>query len=211
MTKAKVKENGKAETDRPELEQVEQQLEQKTFDPFDPESLRLKGLDSLGVKQLLTTVPCTKPNKHQFVRVHPDESYRMETAIFDDKIQGESYLVSPNLWGELSLEVVAVCLFTTVTRHNDCFLWPCKLPGVDGRSNHWHESARAAAELAVDRWVRVSANMPAGRYDVFEASGNLPDPVWRAESFQELLRLCFEKRFINSVDHPILKSLRGEA
>jgi len=205
------KENGKAKSDRPELGGIEQPEQEKTaFDPFDPESLRLRGGESLGVKKVLTTVPCGKPNKLQFVRVHSDKTYRMETAIFDDKVQGESYLVSPALWDELSLDVTPVCLFTAVTRHGDCFLWPCKLPGADGRSNHWHESALAAAKLAVDGWVRVSANMPASRYDVFEATGNLPDPIWPDETFKELLRRCFENRFIDSADHPILKSLRGE-
>ena len=96
------------------------------------------------------------------MRVHPNEAYRMETAIFDDKIQSESYLVSPDMWAELSLEVVPVCLFTAITRHNDCFLLPVRLPGADGRSNHWHESALAAAQLSIKNWVRVTANMPAG-------------------------------------------------
>ncbi len=210
MGKTKAKNNGRPEPDSPLVETNEQSGEQAAFDPFDPESLRLRGVESLGVKKVLTVVPCTKPNKHQFVRVHPDESYRMDTAIFDDKVQRESYLVAPDLRAELSMEVAPVCLFTAVTRHNDCFLWPVKLPGADGRSNHWHESALAAAKLAIEGWVRVSANMPAGRYDVLEATGNLPEPVWPDESFKELLRRCFENRFIDSADHPILKSLRGE-
>jgi hypothetical protein len=212
MTKSARKEsptqNGKPQSNQPIFEELDPIEE--ISDPFDPAKLRLRGVESLGVKKVLTTVPCSKPNKHQFVRVHFDESYRMETAVFEDRVQGESYLVSPDMWSELSLEVVPVCLFTAITRHNDVFLWPVKLPGADGRSNHWHESALAAARLSIKNWVRISANMPAGRYDVFEASGKLPEPEWPTETFQQLLRRCFENRFIDSSDHPILKSLRGE-
>lgn len=68
-----------------------------------------------------------------------------------------------------------------------------------------------AAEMAVDNWVRVSANMMAGCYDVVRATGELPDPKWPSQTFRELLKLSFENRFIEERDHPILKSLRGEA
>ena len=202
--------NGKAEKDRPIDEQLRAPGPVVILDPFDPESLRLSGVESLGVKKVLTVVPCSKPNKHNFVRVHPDATYHLETAIFEDKIQGENYLVAPDLWADLSLEVSPVLLFTAVTRHNDVFLWPVKLPGLDGRKNHWHESALAAAELAMKDWVRMSANMPAGRYDVAVATGSLPDPIWPTETFQDLLRRCFENRFIDSPDHVVAQKLRGE-
>ena len=42
----------------------------KAIDPFDPASLRL-GQDfaaGIGVKKVLTTVPCRRPNRHEFVR-----------------------------------------------------------------------------------------------------------------------------------------------
>jgi hypothetical protein len=47
-------------------------------DPFDLENLRLPQnfSETAGVKKLLRTVPVRRPNKQDFVRVHPDESYR---------------------------------------------------------------------------------------------------------------------------------------
>ena len=85
------------------------------------------------------------------------------------------------------------------------------LPSLDGRTNTWNESAVAAARLAETTWVRVSANMPAGLYDVHEATGNLAAPEWPDLSFQEILRLAFRDRFIHDVDHAVLRALRGEA
>jgi predicted DNA-binding transcriptional regulator AlpA len=46
--------------------------------PFDPAGLRLDQsyADTVGVKKLLTTLPVRKPNRHDFVRVHPDPAPR---------------------------------------------------------------------------------------------------------------------------------------
>jgi hypothetical protein len=165
---------------------------------------------AIGVKKVLTTVPCRKPNRHEYVRVRPGEDWRLETGIFEDKINRENYLVEPSLWADLLGELHPVCLFCAVTRQGSVFFWPVKLPGADGRSNSWNESALSAATLAESKWVKVSANMAAGMYDVFEAKGELAEPEWPDLSFQELLRLAFKSRYIETVDHPTLKALRGE-
>jgi hypothetical protein len=182
-------------------------------DPFDPESLRLTQdfAGAVAVKKVLTTVPCRKPNRHEFVRVRSGAEWRIETAVFEDKINRDDYLVDRTLWSELAGEIVPACLFLAINRQGDVFLWRVKLPGLDGRTNTWNESAVAAARLAETKWVRVSANMVAGLYDLHEATGNIPAPEWPDLSFQEILRLAFRDRFIHDVDHPVLRSLRGEA
>jgi hypothetical protein len=111
----------------------------------------------------------------------------------------------------LAEEVFPVCLFLAINRQNDVFLWPVKLPRGDGRSNSWNESALAGAEAAENRWVRISANMTAGQYDVFQAQAELTDPTWPELSFKEILRLAFKDRFIKDADHPMLRQLRGES
>jgi hypothetical protein len=70
-----------------------------------------------------------------------------------------------------------------------------------------------AAKLAEEKWVRVSANMSLGGYEVFEALGNLSDPEWPDDgiNFGRLLEIAFRGRIINSLDHPIVKKLRGLA
>jgi len=186
--------------------------DQPAPDPFDPASLRLDQdfASTIGVKKVLTTVPCRKPNRHEFVRVRPGEEWRLETGVFEDKVQREVYLVGRNLWSELAGEVYPVCLFLTINRQDDVSLWPVKLPGADGRSNTWNDSALAAARLAESAWIRVAANMPAGMYDTFQASGELSEPAWPELSFADILKLCFRDRFIESVDHPVIRALRGE-
>src|SRR3954449_9336406 len=72
--------------------------------PFDPASLRLSQsfADTVGVKKLLTTVPVRKPNRQDFVRVHPDPSFRLSpAAIIELKEDREVFLVRPDMAVEL--------------------------------------------------------------------------------------------------------------
>jgi hypothetical protein len=52
--------------------------------------------------------------------------------------------------------------------------------------------------------------MSLGGYDVFQATGDLPEPKWPEQPLQELLRIAFKDRFITTLDHPVLQRLRGE-
>jgi hypothetical protein len=185
-----------------------------TENPFDPASLRLDPsyVDTIGVKKLLTTVPVRKPNRQDFVRVHPDPMYRLTlAAIIEIKEDREIYLVAPSLVQALPNEFVPAIIFTAISRQGVPFLWPVKLPGPDGKENEWHRSAREAAEMAKDAWVRITANMSLGAYELFEARGDLPDPEWPENSFQEILRIAFKERFVDSLDHPLIRRLQGEA
>jgi hypothetical protein len=180
-------------------------------DPFDPAALRLSQDfgSMIGVKKVLTVVPCRKPNRHEFVRVRSGEDWRLETGLFEDRVNRDLYLVRRELWDELAGEVYPACLFLAVNRQGDVFLWPVKLPGEGGRTNTWNDSAFAAARLAEKRWVRIASNMGAGMYDTLEAAGELSDPTWPELSFREILRLCFQGRLIESVEHPAIRALRG--
>ena len=101
-------------------------------------------------------------------------------------------------------------LFTAMNRQGVVFLWPVRLPGEDGRSYAWHRSALDAANLAMSGWVRIVANMNLGAYEVFEATGELPEPEWPEKDFQSLVDIAFKDHYIRELDHPALRRLRGE-
>ncbi len=188
------------------------QEKQTAPDPFDPATLRLSQDFSakVGVKKVLTNVPCRKPNRQEFVRVRAGGDWRVDTAVFEDSIDRETYIVAAEFVPELVEEIRPVCLRVAINKQGDLFLWPLKLPGADGRTNRWHESAVDAANYAEKKWVRTTANMSAGMYDLHEATGDLVEPTWPDISFRDILELTFKDRQIDSHDHPILKSLRGE-
>ena len=182
--------------------------------PFDPASLRL-GQDfaaNLGVKKALLTVPVRKPDKAWFVRVHPDEAYRLQTPVIELKEERETYLVDRHLWPGLAGESTFAprALYTAVNRQGVLFLWPVRLPGPDGKLDSWSQSAQEAAARAQHRWVRVQANLSLGAYEVYEAPAELPDPRWPEQPFKELLEVAFKGKLIDRHDHPVLRKLRGE-
>lgn len=178
---------------------------------FDIKKLKLSQnfSQSVGVKKHLSVVPVRKPTRQEFVRVKPGEKDRITTAILELKVDRESYLVAPEMWNELPGEIKPTLLVTTITRHGDLLLWPVKLPGLDGRSNNWHESALDAAKQAESMWVKVVANLNIGAYDVYEATGNIPEPEWPEYSFEEILEKAFRDKYIQDFDHPAVKKLLG--
>jgi hypothetical protein len=181
-------------------------------DPFDPAAFRLSQAfaDTGGVKKLLRTVPVRKPNKQDFSRVHPDAEYRLTpAAIIEVKEDRETYLVTPEMAAELPGEFVMATLFTAINRQGVLHVWPVKLPGPDGKHNEWHRSAAEAAELAQSSWVRITANIALGAYELYHAVGQLPEPVWPDVTFTEILKTAFRDRIVNMPDHPLVQRLRG--
>ena len=70
---------------------------------------------------------------------------------------------------------------------------------------------RNAAEKAMTQWLRIKADMSVGAYAMFEASASLPDPIWPDYAFKQLLQIGFRDRLVDSVDHPVIRRLRGES
>jgi hypothetical protein len=164
---------------------------------------------TVGVKKLIVAVPVKKPDRQAFIRVHPDEDWRLATAVIELKEDREIYLVDPTIAAELPQEVLHKILFAAVTRQNDAFVWPVNLDRDDRRGNDWNRSALAAAQVAMSRWVRISSNMSIGAYDVVQAADTIPDPTWPDIGFQGLLKIAFQDRIIESLDHPVVCKLRG--
>jgi hypothetical protein len=180
--------------------------------PFDPAALRLNQsfADTVGVKKLLTTVPVRKPNRQDFVRVRPDPAFRLTpAAIIEVKEDREVYLVPPGMALHLPGEFSVATLFTAINRQGVLHLWPVKLPGPDGKHNEWHRSAAVAAERAMKKWVRVTSSMSLRAYEICEANGDLPEPVWPDISFQEILKIAFREHIVDRADHPLVQRLQG--
>jgi hypothetical protein len=181
-------------------------------DLFDPARLRLSQdfADGMGVRKELITVPVRKPDRQSFIRVHPDASYRLTAAILEFKEDREIFLIDPGIASELPGEISARSLLTAVNRQGVVFLWPARLPNPDGRRDEWSKSALEAAEIATRHWVRVVPNMSLGAYEVFQATGKLPEPDWPDIRYSKLLEIAFRDRYICTHDHPALRKLRGQ-
>lgn len=181
--------------------------------PFDPASLHLGSdfTEGLGVRKVISTVPCRRPGKSEWFMVRAGAEWQLQTAVLEVEsgVDRATYLVSRNLWTDLNGEISPALVLTCTNRAGDLFLWRIKLPGSDGRSNTWTESALRIAQAAERTWCRMVADLSNGHYTHFEPAAELPPPRWPDLSFQQILTIAFRDRFIDSADHAVLRQLRG--
>jgi hypothetical protein len=159
----------------------------------------------------LSHVPVRKPNRHEFFRVRPEPEYWLDTGVFEDREERETFFVAPRMRDALLGEIKPVLLVPAITRQRVLFLWPIKLPTEGQRFSGWTETAREAAELAKTRWVRLVADMGLGGYRIYHAQGELSEPEWPDKNLQELLQIAFRDRVVDTDSHPVVRRLRGLA
>ncbi len=187
-------------------------LKTNTLGDFDLNALRLKQdfNETLGVQKMLTHVPVRKPNKTNFIRVHPGEDYKLDVGIVELKDTQETFLVMPGIMQEPGVyELVQPArIVTYINRQAIVALWPLKLER-DGKLNPWHESALEAAHMAQDQWISVRADMSLGAYQIFAATAELSSPKWPEQTFSELIRIGFKDKIVSESSHPLIQQLTG--
>lgn len=181
-------------------------------DKFNPAKLRLsQDFGSMaGVKKHITTIPVRKPSKQEFIRVHPESNFQLETMVLELKEEREIYLIDPALHSELLGDAVPKILRVAINLQKALFLWPIRLPDTDGKLDPWNSSASEAANIAKHKWIRVTSNKGLGAYDIFEALKLHNEPEWPDMDLQQILSIAFKGHHIDSPDHIVLRRLRGE-
>lgn len=180
--------------------------------PFDPRRLRIsqRFCDGLDVRPVLATVAVCKPRRQWFVRTHPDPGMKLETFLLHRERDQQYFLVDPAVAPALPGEAVPTVLFSAVNMNGGVFLWPVRLPDETGRRHQCHLTALQAAELAQTEWVRLSWDLARSDYAVVQARGQVPVPAWPDTGLQKPLSIGFQGRFIDTIDHPIVRELRGD-
>src|SRR5208282_5122129 len=125
-------------------------------------------VENAGGRKLLTTIPVRRPAKESWFRSHRDSNFRFPASVIELKEQNELYLVDRALWGELQGESTFIekLLVPIMTRQQALIIWPIRLPGPDGRLDDWNKSAMEAAEIAREKWIRLSPNKSLGAYEI---------------------------------------------
>lgn len=185
----------------------------ETPDPFDLSRLRLPDDEegALGVHELLVSVPFRKPSKEDFIRVHPE--LRCTAGLIELKeSDGESFWVDPSLWPHLADEPTfgRRMVVTAVNTRGLLFVWGLKLPGPDGKVPDWVSIPLEAAKSAETTWTKLYWDQGQRRHRIKVAKGIPSEPKWPDRPFGELVRLAFKDRVITTLEHPVLKGLRGE-
>jgi len=180
---------------------------------FDPklyrraENVRMDDSANLS-RRIQTVIPVRKPSKKQFVFVHPDPQYRAQgMPTIEDEAPGEIYLLAANLEFPADIEnkIDFLNLAAAITVDGSLFLWHYK-----DSTNSWSDSARIAIREGSRGWVRVIPDRSSNGY-ILEPPRIAPAlPTWPELSFNEILEKAFGARYIDSLDHPLIKKLRGE-
>lgn len=180
--------------------------------PFDPRRLRYGQRRSEGPtsRKIVSAIQVRKPNRQEFFRVHPSMDMRIETLVLDFKQEGMTYLVDPEIEPAIPGECTAKMLYLAVTRQGALLLWPVRLPDEQGNLDPYNAAAHQAALTAETKWVRIAANKGAGTYDVYEALEQLADPEWPDMPFERILEMAFKSRYVDTLDHPVVRKLLGE-
>jgi hypothetical protein len=181
-------------------------------DPFDLAALRSAPSDEIQIEKVTLTVPVRKPTRAEFFRVHPDDEYVVDCWILERE-QGFDrqawWVDGRELLTELVDDAKKVRLFTCINKRGAVFLWAVRLPTLDGGGNQWYASALSAAELAKTSWLKLRSSRDIGSYEGYKAEGDLGDPAWPNKTLEELIRVAFKDRVIDSLDHIVIQELRG--
>ncbi len=168
----------------------------------------------LTAKPTLSIVPVRKPGKTQWAYRFPDDEWTFTAAVLENEIDGSVYLMSKAIVDTLAPEVAElvkpVCLAAYTDRQGVISLWPVPLPGADGSSNSWHESARDIAFNHSGEWLRVRSSRGHSAYLMTKAPVVLPPPSVPEVAMLDLLRIAFKGKQITTPDHQVLRQLRGE-
>ena len=160
--------------------------------------------------EVITQVTIRKPYKTDFVRVHPDEKFSFgPVAIYEDHQYRCTYLVDKGLITLLGDYFSPAVLVTTISKQGALFLWPLKLPKINGRDNAWYQTAREAAEMAKENWLKILPDHSLKKYKVTIASGDLGEPKWPALTIDEIMEKILIHNYIGDENHPVIQRLQG--
>lgn len=179
-----------------------------TLSKISLDHLRLDDdIDEIEIEESQKRIALRKPDKQEYFRVHPDKKYRIDALLLYFDQEKRFYFAAPSIQKDVRSELVSVKLVTCINRRGDVFLWPLK---ISSRQNNWTTSALAGAEAAIENWIRLKPDLNAERYRSLKALSMLDAPEWPDESFENLINRAFQDTQIHSLDHPVIKKLRGE-
>lgn len=152
----------------------------------------------------LKSIKIEKP-KRMFFRTHRDFRPELQLIETADK---SLYLPAPQVLqeidGELFLKEKVLVLY--ITSKDDLGIWPISADSSDS----WTESAHDLVEAAEERWFRLESNGTTKTYEGVPPHSDLGEPNWPIIEPEVLFEEAFKRRFVDSLDHPVLKELYGD-
>ncbi len=165
------------------------------------------GLRGGQLGSVQASVPVGKPGPHTYFQVHPEWQIHVATLAHEDAL----YLVSASLRDALEGDTRIKLVVPYITRDGDVGFWPLNPVQATGRTDEWTASAHRVLIAARKGWVRMRSNMRTRSYDLIRPEVAWEEPTWPGQDFESLLEAALGDRVIDTLDHPVVRALAGEA
>ena len=166
--------------------------------------------EEITLENLIMNVQFMKPKNRQFIRTKPGDlaSNIHSYGFMEDNDFGKTtFIVSQNIFEQFKRHCFRAKLVTCIDRQGGVFLWPLR---INKKENSWNSSAREAAFLAETKWLsKLPHYNGATAYEFQQATGNLGEPNWPSNDFDDLMRIALKNYYINDQNHPVIQKLQG--
>jgi hypothetical protein len=181
---------------------------------FDLSKYAYKAPTIGAIRREQLTIPEGRP-KDVFFRIDRREEMQQPVAIFEYKPEGrlspEAHILTPDIAEQLGRRSRHAIIRVCICRPSILRLWAVKVPDADrGPPNSFTQTAWDAIPFLEKAWGRLDLNESGTGYDVVLPEGAWPAPEWPTDSLESLVHKAYRGRFIDSMDHPIIKALRGQ-
>jgi len=158
---------------------------------------------------VVSTVDVGRPKP--FFRTIRDPASRRRTRSYVYKPEGaigeETYIINPSMYQQFDTEAQPCQLVTVVYRDGTPLIWPIKIPKEGMKDVEAWISARRAAKVAFDKWIKLLWVRKTYRWRD-ATPGYAPDPdISKLPPFNDLIKLAFGPTgVIRDENHPIYQS-----
>jgi hypothetical protein len=167
-----------------------------------PEELIIQPVRRLG------SIEVRKPKRQEWFRSHPEMFG--EISILRRESTGDFYVVDPALLQELVEETREAYIAAAISYEGALFLWPIIKPKTDGSGIQLFENDLADLSLSRECWIRRQWVFGSKSYRVDQANTDRP-PEWPENtSISDWVQRAFRGRFIDNLDHQLVRQLRGD-
>jgi hypothetical protein len=195
---------------KPDIKLVETSPPEDVFN--DIEALRRTATLKVTRRAVMVNVAVKKPPNNVYFRVHP-EMVLDASVLIGDNGSDDFYFVHPRMLNHPVIlpRLRKVTIAVVYSWPGGAIsLWP--VPNVEETRIACWKSARAAFELAKEKWVQLCWNADLRDYDLVVSDGINTEPVWPEDkSLSDLLKLGFSDKIIATPEFEYVKRLRGIA
>jgi hypothetical protein len=158
------------------------------------------------------TIPTGRP-RDSFFWIDPRPEMQQTVALFRYRPEGElrpdEFILAPPIADQLGTRAIAAVIRVLIVRPAILRLWAIALPDEGRRLDNWTESVWEAIPALESGWGRLDVNESRSGYDLIQPLAQWPAPEFRSEPLAGLIGRAYKGKFIDDLDHPVMKAYFG--